>query len=93
MTNIQTENHIVWKVVVDFAENQEGKYLKMRQELRWSFTPPKILHGRYKCSHYHLILSVNNLVLEKNTKCKVVAISINRNRIEIFSVKEAVCVP
>jgi hypothetical protein len=83
----------VWKVVVDFAENQEGKYLKMRQELRWSITPPKRLLGRYKSSHYHLILSVNNLVLEKNTKCKVVAISINRNRIEIFSVKEAVCVP
>jgi hypothetical protein len=83
----------VWKVVDDFAENQEGKCLKMRQELRWSFTPPKILLGRYKSSLYHLILSVNNLALEKNTKCKVVAIIINRNRIEIFRVKEAVCVP
>jgi len=65
----------------------------MRQELRWSFTPPTILLGRYKSSHYHLILSVNNLPLEKNTKCKVVDISINRSRIEIFSVKEAVYVP
>jgi len=67
----------MWKVVVDFAEEHEGKYQKMHQELRWSFTPPKILLGRYKSSPYHLILSVDNLALEKNTKYKVVAISIN----------------
>jgi len=82
----------MWKVVVDFAEEHEGKYQKMRQELRWSFTPHKILLGRYTSSPYHLILSFNNLVLEKNTKCKVAAICINRSRIQIFSLKEAVLI-
>jgi len=67
----------MWQVVVDFADEHEAKFQKMRQELRWSFTPPKILLGRCKSSHYHLILSVNNLALEKNTKYKVLVISIN----------------
>jgi len=51
----------MWIVVIDYAEEHEGKYQKMCQELRWSFTTPKILLGRYKCSPYHLIVSVNNL--------------------------------
>jgi hypothetical protein len=32
----------MFKVAVDFVEEHEGKYQKMRQELRWSFTPPKV---------------------------------------------------
>jgi hypothetical protein len=46
LTNIQAENHIIWKVAVDFAEEHDGKYRKLQLELRWSLTPHKIVLGR-----------------------------------------------
>jgi len=55
LTEIQTGNHIISRVVIDFAEDHEGKYQELHQDLKWSFTKPKLLLGRYQSSPYNLI--------------------------------------